>query len=770
MRRLARPVSFPALSVVTLAVLCLFGEVHPSAGDDELLPPERVRMAERYRDLGDLLEGGSLSPRWRADGSAFWYVEGAPANTIVWTVDPETGERSELFDTPRLRAALAEALGHTPPFDGLPFDDFTFAEGEGKEEGKVRFGVAGRHFELSLASYAVEEIEAPPAPAGPRKLRDGFSAGSPPVLEKPSPDGRFHLGEQRHDLWLRATIDGRLQPLTRGGEEDFAWTVLGALWSPDSHRLLVFRRDERGLDRIPVVHWLKTTAEVERFPYTKAGGPASQSEAWIVHALSRHAVRVEIPGAHDAQIFAHSWRADGSEVLLLVIDRRYRHLRLLAADAESGQTRTLLEERSSTFIGALRFLIDWRGMLAPLDDGEHFLWLIERDGWRHLDLYNFEGERIRALTRGDFEVREIVAVDEGGGTGDGAENGQVYLLANPDPERPYDTHLMRVPLAGGELEQLTKTEGEHEVLLSPSKQYFLDTHSSPTRPPVVEWRRADGTLVRELSRAELSKLEQELHWQPPKTFVTTAADGETKLHGVLYRPWDFDPGKRYPVVDYIYNGPFITWSPQRFLDRRALQAQELAQLGFVVLVVDGRGTPERGKVFQDVVYQAFGQNEIPDHATTLEQLAAERPWMDLERVGIYGGSWGGYMTIRAMLLRPDLYRVGVALNSVSDLWDHANQIEGYMGLPEDAPEAYAEASCHRLAHRLEGKLLLIHGTSDVNATFSSVMKMTHALVQAGKPVDMLVIPEQSHWFTGKANDYAKQARERYLVEHLRPGS
>lgn len=728
--------------------------------DDGLIPPERARMARRYADLADLLEGGEILPHWRADGSAFWYVEGAPAKTVALAVDPATGETTPLFDTPRLRAVLAERLGHHPPFDGLPFSEFTLAD----DERKARFQVAGRTFTIDLASHELEEVETPPTPTPPGKIRDGFSAGSPPVMEKPSPDGRFALTEQGHDLWLRASIDGRLQPLTRGGEEDHAWSVQGALWSPDSHRLLVFANDERGLDRIPVVHWLKTAAEVELFPYTKAGGPAPQREAWVVHALSRHAVRVDIPDAHDSQIFAHSWRADGSEVLLLVMDRRYQHLRLLAADATTGKTRQVLEERSATFIGGLRFLIDWRGMLEPLADGEHFLWLAERDGWRHLDLYRFDGQRVRPLTRGNFEIREIVAVDEGDGPGEG----WVYVLANPDRERPYDTHLVRVPLGGGPPEQLTEAEGEHEVAMAPSKRYFLDTYSSPTRPPVVEWRRADGTLVRELSRADPSKLEGELSWQPPETFVTTAADGETKLHGVLYRPWDFDPTRRYPVVDHIYNGPFITWAPQTFLDRRALQAQELAQLGFVVLVMDGRGTPERGKAFQDVVYQAFGENEIPDHAAALEQLAAERPWMDLARVGIHGGSWGGYMTIRALLLRPDLFRVGVALNSVSDLWDHAHQIEGYMGLPEDAPQAYARASCHRLAHQLEGKLLLIHGTSDVNATFSSVMKMTHALVEADKPVDMLVIPEQSHWFTGQARDYANQARERYLVEHLRP--
>ena len=725
---------------------------------DDLIPAERREMARRYAELGALVEDALVEPHWLADGESFWVVEDAPESTVIQRVDAATGVATPFFDTPRLRAALDEALGHRSPFDGVPFETFELVE----EETKAQFEVLGRRFELDLEGYDLEELGPVTPVAGPRKIRDAFFDGSPPEMEVPSPDGRFHLTEQDHDLWLRATVDDRLQPLTTGGEPDFAWSTVDALWSPDSLRVLALKRDDRGRDRIPVVHWLKTSAEVEFRPYTKAGGTMPRFEAWIVEALSRRAVRVEIPDGEGVELFFHSWRPDGSEVLLMAMNRRYQHLRLLAANPRTGATRVVLEERSESFIGGLRFLLDWRGMLTPLEDGERFVWLSERDGWRHAYLFDFEGRQLRQLTGGDFEVREVVALDE---KADPA--GWVYLMANADLRRPYDTHLVRVSLRGG-LERLTEAAGEHEVVLSPSKRYFLDTHSSPTRPPVVEWRRIDGTLVRELSRAHVERLEEEIQWSPPEAFVVKAADSETDLHGVLYKPWDFDPERRYPVIDAIYAGPFITWAPQRFLDRRALQAQELAQLGFVVVLVDARGTPERGKAFQDVVYQAFGQNEIPDHATTLERLAETRPWMDLSRVGIHGGSWGGYMTIRAMLLRPDLFHVGVARNSVSDLWDHSYEIEGYMGHPEDAPQAYVAGSSHRLAGNLEGKLLLIHGTNDVNATFSSVMKMTHAFVQAGKPIDMLVIPEQSHWYTGAALGYAKQALERYLVEHLRP--
>ena len=246
----------------------------------------------------------------------------------------------------------------------------------------------------------------------------------------------------------------------------------------------------------------------------------------------------------------------------------------------------------------------------------------------------------------------------------------------------------------------------------------------------------------------------------------------TELHGFLYVPFDFDPGRRYPVIDYIYNGPFTKWVPRTFLDPRGAQSQALAQLGFVVMIVDGRGTIGRGKAFQDVVHRRWGQHEIPDHAAALREVAATRPWMDTSRVGIHGGSWGGYMTLRAMLTHPDVYHVGVAVAFVADLIDHASlPIEGYMGLPEDNPEGFATASNLALADRLEGKLLLIHGTSDVNATFSACMKMVSALVQAGKRHDLVVLPAADHWMQrgpGGEGAYLDRARREYFVEHLEP--
>ncbi|MCH8203262.1 MAG: S9 family peptidase, partial [Proteobacteria bacterium] len=263
-------------------------------------------------------------------------------------------------------------------------------------------------------------------------------------------------------------------------------------------------------------------------------------------------------------------------------------------------------------------------------------------------------------------------------------------------------------------------------------------------------------------------------WSPPEEIVVQAADGKTDLYGVLYKPYDFDRERKYPVIEYIYGGPQLSDVQRTFMNDYAIYPQALAQLGFVVFVVDGRGTPGRSKAFQDVAHGNLGRHEIVDHMAALMQLAGRRPYMDLGRVGIFGHSYGGYMTLRALLLAPDVYHVGVATSPVVDLY-FGNFTEIYMGLPEDNKEGYEYASNLPLADRLQGKLLFIHGTSDFSAVFSGTMKLVEALIQAGKPIDMLVLPERDHRginvasiIVEKDNRYVGEAIRRYFQEHLKP--
>jgi len=283
-------------------------------------------------------------------------------------------------------------------------------------------------------------------------------------------------------------------------------------------------------------------------------------------------------------------------------------------------------------------------------------------------------------------------------------------------------------------------------------------------PPVIEVRNAEGTLIRELwSGIEIT---QDAGWTPPEAFKAKAADGETDLFGLLFRPRDFDPERSYPIIDHLYLGTFTTQVPHSMLDRMYMASQGLADLGFIVFLVDARGTPGRGKAFQDAFHGEIGQYEMADHAAVLKELAAKRPYMDLERVGAFGHSWGGYAALRAILQEPDLYSVAVASAPAVDLEDFRVAIEPYMGcLPADCPEAYERGSNTQNADKLEGKLLLLHGTSDDDVPFGDLLGLIDALTRAGKPYDLVVFPEGNHIIQGP---YWWDRVTAYLKEHLKP--
>ncbi len=723
---------------------------------------EREKMFQRFLNLESLVSGGRVAPQWMADGSSFWYSTGAPDNTVIFKVDPEANSKTSLFDVPRLRNALELLLGHELPYLGLPFDSFEFLD----DEAAIKFQVVDQEFICQLDDYQIAAL--PPLSAAeqsrttPRCVRKAFFALAPDVMELLSPDGCWFAGEKAHNIWLRATYDGREQQLTNDGVKDYSWDVESAQWSPDSLKLAVKKVDTRDVLRIPIVHWLKPTEEVEWEPYVKTGGPMPRTEIHIVDILSRRQIQVDIGDETDQFIWLVGWRKDGSEFLFYRRDGEWKKLDLMAADPTTGATRIVVSEVQETFVLGLEF--GFVQLLTLLEDGQRFIWRSERDGWAHFYLYDFNGTLVSRLTKGSFPVERVVAVDE--------EGGWVYFSAHAE-ERLYDTHLYRVDLEGKGFARLTEAAGQHDVCFSPSTKFFLDTHSNLDRPPVVELKRATGELLTMLSEANIDALD-DLNWQPPEEFVVKAADGETDLYGVLIKPYDFDPSKKYPVIDCLYNGPFVTWAPRAFIDLKGSGMegthpvqQALAHLGFVVLMVDGRGTTQRGKAFNDVVFRNFGRNEIPDHVAALKQVAEERPYIDLDRVGIFGGSWGGYMTLRGMLLAPDFYHVGVAVYPVADLYDHPGpSIESYMGLPHNNREGYEYASNLKIAGNLKGKLLLVHGTSDVNAPFSSTMKMVEALTRAGKPYDLIVLPDLNHTWAGTSGAYMRNMVGRYFMEHL----
>jgi dipeptidyl aminopeptidase/acylaminoacyl peptidase len=706
--------------------------------------PRRDSVYRAMLDFPSLVEGGQIAPQWLADRRSFWFVVNRNDSAVAHRVDPNSGTVAPLLDVAQTRAALRKALGYEPPFRGLPFPSLSLTQ----DERGALVEVAGRRWQLDLATYQVRPL-GPATPPPPR------------ATDSPSPDGRWFARSEANNLWLRAAIDNRSIQLTTDGIDRFGWagSPLGIDWAPTGTRLLASKVDQRRVHHIPVVHWLKPEEEqIDWVPYQHAGSATATTEMYVIEVARRLATRIDLGDEADQQLRSAGWRKDGEEVYVLRTDRLIKRVEILAADPRTGKTRVLVTERQPTFIEGLA--LSPGSLFTPFADGSQFVWRSERDGWSHLYLYQADGTLVRRLTQGTFPVDSVVAIDE--------KRGWVYFLASDDRARPYDLHLYRVDLSGGRFARLTQGRGEHSIRMSPDLDFFVDTYSTVDRPPLIELRRSDGSKVLDLGSADISKLTA-LGWKAPEEFKVKAADGVTDLYGSLYRPFDFDPGRKYPVIDLQYMGNFQHAAPRRFHQVwLGDEAQALTQLGFIVYIVDGRGTTGRGKAFQDHTYLSIGKFEVADQVAALRQLAASRPWMDTTRVGITGFSWGGYYTIRALLTAPDVFQVGVAGAPVVDLLAHTAPIEPYMGLPQENREAYAQASNVALADRLQGKLLLTIGTSDVNVTFNHTMRLADALIKAGKHFDLIVMPGQTHGLTPPVMAYYREARGRYFMEHLGP--
>jgi dipeptidyl-peptidase 4 len=650
--------------------------------------------------------------------------------------------------------APARALRMSAPMvhwnaDGLLVYSFTRVDG-------------GVHRALDPRTGAERPYVPPEVAAGegPRVVRPGLFAHLPPIREVPTFDGGWFAGTRDGDVWVRPSGGGEAVRVTTMGQPRNGFDIEGAKWSPDGRRLAVRWLDEREVPTIPLVGWSEPGQPVERRPYSRAGEPIPHAALYFVGHDGGQPVRADLGGGGEPYLHIVGWSADGGELYLLRMSRLMDRLDLLGVDPRTGQSRVILSETAGSFIGGLPFLHGYTARLeelnhvVPLQDGRRFVWTSERDGWRRLYLYDLDGTLVRPLTPAGSEVDRLEAVDE--------ERGLVYYTARVDPHRPYDVALLRAPLRGGAPERLLTGPAFYEIEFDPSLDFFWTMRAGLDAPPVFELRKADGAEARELWSG--AQIVRELGWTLPEEVRATAADGETELFGLLFKPRDFDPTRKYPIVDHIYLGPHTAHVPRSLVSLTYFESQDLANLGFLVLVVDARGTPERGRAFQDAFFGQFGQHEIADHAAVLRHLAAERPYIDLERVGAIGHSWGGYGVLRALLLEPELYRVGVAIAAAVDLEHFRVSIEPFMGcLPADCPEAYELGSSTRLADRLQGRLLLVHGTSDDDVPFGDAVRMMGALNRASRPYDVVIFPEADHAI---GEPYAWERVRSYLREHL----
>jgi dipeptidyl-peptidase-4 len=568
-----------------------------------------------------------------------------------------------------------------------------------------------------------------------------------------SPDGKWTVAVKEHNLWLRAAAGGEELSLTTDGTEgdDYSGEVF---WSPDSKRLVALRTkrvEERKINLVESSPRDQLQPKLITLDYAKPGDPLPVPVPHLFDVENRKEIAVNNElFANPYSIEGLRWTEDSSRFTFLYNQRGHQVLRLIAVDAADGKARAIIDEQSPTFIDYAH-----KQYIRYFESGE-ILWMSERDGWNHLYLIDgMTGEVKNAITHGPWVVRGVERVDE--------QQRQLLLrVSGIDPAQdPYYVQYVRVNFDGTQLVRLTEGDGTHRIEFSPDRKFILDTYSRVDLPPVSELRSAeDGRLICELERGDWQALLETL-WQPPERFVAKGRDGQTDIFGVIWKPTNFDASKKYPVIENIYAGPQGQFVPKDF--RSHYRQQELAELGFIVVQIDGMGTNWRSKAFHDICAKNLADAGFPDRIAWMKAAAATRAYMDLTRVGVYGGSAGGQNALAAVLHHGDFYKAAAADcgchdNRMDKLWWN----EAWMGYP--IGPHYEEQSNVTHAHKLRGKLLLTFGELDRNVDPASTMQVVNALVKAGKDFELLVVPGAGHG-VGES-PYGARRRADFFVRHL----
>ncbi len=600
---------------------------------------------------------------------------------------------------------------------------------------------------VATETPALAVIDGKPAPrriAGRMRPHDAFD----------SPIGRYRLFFQKNNVWLRDLNDGSAKQITQDGKPDDSYGGEPA-WSPDGEKFVVIKTVPAQEHKVTLIESSPSDQEqpkVHTLDYLKPGDRIAHARPHLFERKTGREIAVsDALFPNPWEISDLEWTPDSAAFTFVYNQRGHQILRLIAVDAATGTARAAIDERSKTFI-------DYSGkfFLQRLPATGEAIWMSERDGWNHLYLYDTATGRIKnQITKGEWVVRSVDRVDEA--------KREIWFRAGGivPGEDPYYVHYCRVNFDGSHLVRLTEGNGTHSVAYSPDGAYFVDSCSRVDLPPVTTLRRsADGAEIMDLEHGNADAL-LATGWRLPERFTAKGRDGVTDIYGVLWRPSNFDPNKKYPVIENIYAGPQASFVPKGFAALYGQQA--LAELGFIVAQIDGMGTSNRSKAFHDVCWKNLSDGGFPDRILWLKAAAARHPEMDLNRVGIYGTSAGGQNALAGLLLHGDFYKAGVA-----DCGCHDNRMdkiwwnEQWMGWPV-GPE-YAANSNVTLAPRLTGKLLLMVGEMDSNVDPASTMQVVNALIKADKDFELLVSPGTGHGVAGTA--YGKRRLRDFFVRAL----
>lgn len=689
----------------------------------------------------------NVNPQWIDGTNLFWYVRNTPEGNEYVKVDAGKQKRTALFDQQKLSAALESSTGKDIDPMQLPIQRCHVTPGADT----LRFVYEGKRWCFDIRRNRLTDEGQLPAPGRQRHWMEvDDEKGGAPVT---SPDGKYVAFIKNDNICVREVATGKETQLSQDGTPGNYYSSY-IQWSPDSKLVAAFRirpAQKRYVYYVESSPADQLQPKLHKQEYAKPGDELAFKVPCIYGVENGKRL---IPStdlfSHQYEIYALQWNSDSKGITFEYNERGHKVYRVLEVSAEDGSVRPLIEEKEEKYVNYPRI---FRHFLA---DGKRIIWSSERDNYNHLYMYDRATARpTHQITRGEWYVREVQYVDE--------ENQQIYFSANGmnKDEDPYLIHYYRIGFDGKGLTALTPEEGMHKAWYSSDYKYLVDIYSKVDQAPVAVVRSAaDGKIVMPLEKADIAQLTAN-GWKAPEVFTAKGRDGKTDMWGIIYRPSNFDPAKKYPVIEYIYSGPGDQYVPKTFSSYNWWMTS-LAELGFIVVQVDGMTTSFRSKEFEEVCYKNLKDAGLPDHIAWIKAAAQKYPYMDIDRVGIFGCSAGGQESTTAVLLHPEFYKAAYSAcgchdNRMDKIWWN----ELWMGYPVD--DSYKECSNVENAHLLQRPLMLVVGEMDDNVDPASTMQVVNALIKANKDFELVVIPGAHHTM---GEDFGEHKRYDFFVRNL----
>ncbi|MDO5977494.1 S9 family peptidase [Flavivirga spongiicola] len=688
---------------------------------------------------------------WFKDGSGIWFIEYSKKGKTYKTVHfKKDQEATLLFDHEKLAKAFLETFK-----EEIKPTDLSLSKIEYENEKKLSFNTLGKSYVLNLESYKLE-------------LKEEKKAENNP-LESKSPNGKWVAYSKDYNLYIKSTETNNVHQLSFDGKKNYEYASyygwydimegengerpkrFTVSWSPDSKWLATKVIDLSNAEKMYLLDWSKDSLYKPKLLSYYRGSPGDTTMVYekpvFYNIDTKKEVKTSLPKGTHINSISTNWSDKSGVLFANYLERGFQKEYVKQIDLNTNTERTLITETSNTNIDNFRYF--------NLEEKGKIIFLSERSGWRQLYSLDLKTYKITALTKGDYYINDVNHIDK--------SSGDVYFLASgkETSNNPYHQQVYKVTLKG-KTTLLTPENKHHAVSFSKDGKYFVDNYSTVHIPTKTILRASKtGKILTELTQADVSEVVSK-GWKSPEVFSLLAKDEKTTIYGVIWKPTNFDASKSYPIIDATYTGPHTQVFSKSF--DRAFRNQSLAELGFIVMNVDGLGTSGRSKAFHNHSYKNMGNN-LEDHILAIKYLGKKYSWINTDKVGIFGHSAGGFDTGRAMVVFPDFYKVGVASSGDHDFrMEKAWWPEMYQGWPVD--ESYQEVSNITNAKNLKGKLLLVHGGLDDNVNPSATFKFAEALINADKEFDLLILPSQRHGYVGKHRNYFIKKRWNYFVEHL----